>query len=78
MKATPVWSKNSNVADVTCYAPPPSPNFGPTVLRWRDPQLLGGEQIRLRLSFWTLRGRHDTAIVPVSAGGAMERRGQHE
>ena len=32
----PVCSKNSNVADVTCYAPPPSPNFRPTGLRWRD------------------------------------------
>jgi len=51
----PVWPKDLNVADVTCYAPPPSPNFGPTALRWRDPQLRAGEQLRLRLSFWTLR-----------------------
>jgi hypothetical protein len=47
--------KNSNVADVTCYAPPPSPNFGPAALRWRDLPFRAGEQLRLRLSFWTLR-----------------------
>ena len=34
---------------------PPIPNFGPAALRWHDPQLLAGEQLRLRFGFWTLR-----------------------
>ena len=51
----PLWSKNSNVPDVTCCAPPPSLSFGPAALPWCDPQILAGEQLRLRLSFWTSR-----------------------
>jgi hypothetical protein len=51
-----VWSKNSNVADVTCYAPTPGSNFGRAALLRRDPQVPTGEQLSPRLSFWTLRG----------------------
>jgi hypothetical protein len=36
------WSKNSNVADVTCYVPTPVSDFRPTALLWRDPQLPAG------------------------------------
>jgi len=59
-QSNPVWSKNSNVADVTCYAPTPGSNFGPAALLWRDPRMPTGEQLSPRLSFWTLRGTAPT------------------
>ena len=54
---TPRMVQRVNCGGCNILRTAPSPNFRPTALRWRDPQLPAGEQLRMRLSFWTLRDR---------------------